>query len=262
MGKLISIEKISEVANEVGLSLFSDYKEYEHNRSKLKWLCLKGHITVKTYFNIQQGRGCRGCFLERLAAKRLSPEEKRIRENTVYAPRRRIRGANRVKTQRVEAKRLKSELKNGPCTDCNQSFPAYCMDFDHLPGQEKKFKLSESSFVNLDKIKEEIRKCELVCAICHRRRTYLRTNRSARKRYHQDLVSELKKKPCELCCKSYEPYLMDFDHLDQKTKFAKISDMMRRKTPLDIFLKEIAKCRLLCAICHRIHTEKQLFNHV
>jgi len=77
----------------------------------------------------------------------------------------------------IEAKRaLIREAKDKPCVDCNQRFPFYVMDFDHVRG-DKKFTIAahvtEGGF-GFEAIVAEIAKCDLVCANCHRIRTYLR----------------------------------------------------------------------------------------
>ena len=53
------------------------------------------------------------------------------------------------------------------------------MDFDHITGK-KKHNLARyaNSAVSLSTIKDEIKKCEVVCANCHRYRTWLRTQPS------------------------------------------------------------------------------------
>jgi hypothetical protein len=67
------------------------------------------------------------------------------------------------------------ELKSDPCTDCGVSYPFYVMDFDHLPGFKKSFNVSSVQHTSsIVKLLEEIDKCELVCANCHRARTFLR----------------------------------------------------------------------------------------
>lgn len=65
------------------------------------------------------------------------------------------------------------ELKNKPCTDCGQTFPHYVMDFDHLGNKKHSISEMRQGFV-WEKILEEISKCELVCANCHRIRTHKR----------------------------------------------------------------------------------------
>ena len=58
---------------------------------------------------------------------------------------------------------------------CEDSFPIVCMDFDHRPGETKV--RSVSSLVHQGKpwivVKREIDKCDLVCANCHRIRTWM-----------------------------------------------------------------------------------------
>lgn len=62
-------------------------------------------------------------------------------------------------------------LKDKPCVDCGGSFPSICMDFDHVRG-EKRYEISRMTRITVSKelILEEIAKCELVCANCHRLR--------------------------------------------------------------------------------------------
>lgn len=67
------------------------------------------------------------------------------------------------------------EIKTGtPCADCGKNFPAVCMDFDHLNREEKTALVSEmvsSGSYTLAELQTEIKKCEVVCANCHRIRT-------------------------------------------------------------------------------------------
>lgn len=60
-------------------------------------------------------------------------------------------------------------LKTHPCVDCNES-DIIVLDFDHVRGKKKK---DVSLLINssLRILKAEIKKCEIRCANCHRRRT-------------------------------------------------------------------------------------------
>lgn len=64
-----------------------------------------------------------------------------------------------------------------PCTDCNQYYPYYVMDFDHLENKEFEMNklVNKGSYLRL---RTEIAKCELVCSNCHRIRTHLRREAS------------------------------------------------------------------------------------
>lgn len=81
------------------------------------------------------------------------------------------------KRKLAEMRRIYDEAKNAPCTDCKIQYPPYVMDLDHLP-QFKKHEAVSSMVTNYrsspKKLLEEISKCELVCANCHRIRTHNR----------------------------------------------------------------------------------------
>jgi hypothetical protein len=67
--------------------------------------------------------------------------------------------------------------KDKPCTDCGHRFPTCVMDLDHVRGS-KRFKVSEAVQLaysaSIDALQDEIAKCEVVCANCHRIRTEAR----------------------------------------------------------------------------------------
>jgi hypothetical protein len=59
------------------------------------------------------------------------------------------------------------------CVDCNINYPYYVMDFDHI-GEKKAVINKLIDRCSIKGLKEEIAKCELVCANCHRIRTHKR----------------------------------------------------------------------------------------
>ena len=72
---------------------------------------------------------------------------------------------------------LAKKLKSKPCADCGGSFHFAAMDFDHKNPEEKGYNGNGGrSLLSLSeaKILEEVEKCDLVCANCHRVRTYNR----------------------------------------------------------------------------------------
>lgn len=78
---------------------------------------------------------------------------------------------------RTRARVFVKELKEStPCADCGNFFPHFVMDFDHLGEIDKEAIVSKlvGSGYDIPRIKREIEKCELVCANCHRIRTFTR----------------------------------------------------------------------------------------
>lgn len=98
-------------------------------------------------------------------------ECKRDIDATSYQKHREQRLLDR-KRDREKLRDFLIELRKNPCTDCHQKFPYWIMEWDHLPQFEKSFDICTASSERL--ALEEIKKCELVCANCHRTRTHNR----------------------------------------------------------------------------------------
>lgn len=59
--------------------------------------------------------------------------------------------------------------------------------------------------------------------------------------------------PCADCGESYPYWVMDFDHLEDKS--FNISQMVRNQgCSMELLEKEIAKCEIVCSNCHRTRT--------
>lgn len=64
-------------------------------------------------------------------------------------------------------------LKELPCFDCGNNWLPFVIDFDHRPGEVKRFNIANSlQNHSWETLFEEMRKCDLVCANCHRIRTW------------------------------------------------------------------------------------------
>lgn len=86
------------------------------------------------------------------------------------AEKQRNRKQNRVEKFKGIIKELK---ESNPCKDCGIKYPHYIMDFDHLNPEEKSFSIAtHNGSKSLKTLLDEIAKCEIVCANCHRERTY------------------------------------------------------------------------------------------
>ena len=60
------------------------------------------------------------------------------------------------------------------CVDCGYKGHPAALDFDHLPGFSKKAEISTMFRASLEDLMEEVAKCEVVCANCHRVRSAVR----------------------------------------------------------------------------------------
>lgn len=85
----------------------------------------------------------------------------------------------RNRTKRLAIAAWLASYKTGkPCMDCKVTYPPYVYDFDHRDPSTKRELVSRSSSIrSWKRIKEEIEKCDLVCANCHRIRTHARAPR-------------------------------------------------------------------------------------
>jgi hypothetical protein len=63
------------------------------------------------------------------------------------------------------------------CADCGYDYPHYMLEFDHLPGTKKVDNVYRVlKKYGLESAWQEVAKCEVVCANCHKRRTFEREN--------------------------------------------------------------------------------------
>jgi hypothetical protein len=115
---------------------------------------------------------------------RMSPEEK-ARKQALSRAIAAARGLTEEQKQKYKqqrainvsrARELVHALKAKPCMDCGQAFHHVCMDFDHRTGETKVAGVSElvKRGASVDAIMSEVAKCDLVCATCHRVRTFNR----------------------------------------------------------------------------------------
>ncbi len=91
------------------------------------------------------------------------------------------RGDQKVK--RAAIRELIGILKDVPCADCGKRYSRYVMDFDHVRG-DKHFTIGRSQeHPDLEAVAEEIAKCDVVCANCHREREFQRRQDGNEKEY-------------------------------------------------------------------------------
>ena len=120
--------------------------------AKCDIVCANCH-SIRTY-GLQQERKA-----ARRAAGTLVNSRRRIRQRAIQEP------AGRA---------LLIALRDRPCLDCNQRFPPFVMQFDHRDPTQKKFLVSGTWLSAPARVLKEAAKCDIVCANCHRDRTFKR----------------------------------------------------------------------------------------
>jgi len=93
--------------------------------------------------------------------------------NKKHYERNKIDYIRRAKQRRKQLRDFIIKAKSIPCFDCKKTYPYYVMGFDHINGQ-KSYTIGEvaHSGIPIEKLKKEIKKCEVVCANCHAIRTF------------------------------------------------------------------------------------------
>jgi len=109
------------------------------------------------------------------------------------------------------------------------------------------------------------------CRECHKKYTrqhynnnksyYKNKAKKARKAYKQEihtfLAEYFKTHPC-VDCGETNFMVLEFDHKDPHTKYMSICSMITGQKPIGLVKKEIQKCEVRCANCHKIKTAHQL----
>ncbi len=71
-----------------------------------------------------------------------------------------------------------------------------------------------------------------------------------------EFINRLKMSPCIDCGKTFNPWVMEFDHRNKAEKTACVSEVLRYGSQASLEV-EIAKCDIVCANCHRERTHKR-----
>lgn len=118
---------------------------------------------------------CRSCNKKYLKKYYRENEKKIKKANAAWREKNILKKRATDEKRRLNRVAWVNKLKSNPCTDCGNTFPSVCMDWDHTDDNKT---YDVSRLVNQgqakSKILAEIRKCELVCSNCHRIRTQLR----------------------------------------------------------------------------------------
>ena len=74
-----------------------------------------------------------------------------------------------VQKRRRKVREMAIEYLGGRCTRCSYDRCAEALEIHHLESSDKDFGISDKGYTrSWNRVREELRKCELLCANCHR----------------------------------------------------------------------------------------------
>jgi hypothetical protein len=161
--------------------------------------------------------------------------------------------ARRPERQRRVHEFMAALLGAASCADCGTS-DILVLEFDHVGEKRMAVASLIRSGASRRQLLDEIARCEVVCANCHRRRTadragwFRATGRtpatwSARHMRNQSYVLEVLHEAACVDCDERDPVVLEFDHPDGKR--ANVSTMTDWAS-LATLEHEIAKCDVRC----------------
>lgn len=206
-------------------------------------------LPVELFNALAAGRQwwCRGCFARYHAMHR---DEARAR--------------SRERRRRAQAL-VVDHLLAHECTDCGES-DIVVLEFDHLRDKRGHVAVMAHRGVRPDVLRAEIAKCEVVCVNCHRRRTSRRAGwrrlsgdaldaahlRSPLVRRNLSYLHSVLRRSCCLDCGESDVCTLDFDHVGDK--HATVPRLAVGEYSLARIAREIGRCEVRCANCHRRRT--------
>jgi transposase len=159
------------------------------------------------------------------------------------------------------AKKMKVvEILGGRCEKCGND-KIWALEFHHHGKKDMKIGHALRG-VRFSELKEEIKKCVLLCADCH---FDLHSQESSDSRYRDGMDALMRVMKVDMCEDCNEHKAIDFHHYRGK-KIVDISNVMTRKC-LDMspyqFIMELDKCVALCRNCHAMrHFDKDRFERL
>ncbi len=219
--------------------------------------------------------------------KNYSPSGEKYEKHLAYSQkynkewRQRNKGINREKRSRKNQERrawfqqYKATLS---CIKCGENYPA-CLHFHHKDRNDKELLVGRCIYdYSFKKIMQEIEKCDVLCANCHRIEHWQERDLDAdiflcreleeqlietqgwlaRKRLRNRIASlkniiwfhEYKRSVwCQSCSISH-PACLEFHHTKPGEKEIEIGNLTHWAVSIDRLKREISKCVVLCANCH------------
>jgi hypothetical protein len=146
------------------------------------------------------------------------------------------------------------------CAYCGESDPA-CLDLHHREDADKEMEITEMVTYGHSKenLREEMAKCDVLCANCHRKRhdrrpdaagTDRRRSLTKRERLRCWSFEYRRDRGCQRCDEG-DPVCLQFHHPEGVDKHQSVGKMITDSYPETEIRAEADRCVVLCANCHR-----------
>lgn len=164
---------------------------------------------------------------------------------------------NSKERSRQQKNRRLIQQARSSCSSCGFDDPR-ALQFDHLNPGDKCFNIGRGTCKSERSLLEEIAKCRVLCANCHRKHTKDSYPNKAvpvgsKEEQKRQLIQE-RKTAC-FDCGLEEQVCLEFDHVVDKT--FNISEAPTRAISVEQLKSELAKCEVVCSNCHHIRTRRR-----
>ena len=176
----------------------------------------------------------------------------------------------RLSTKRGQCRQLYLDWKRSrTCEMCGTSEH---IEADHIDPTKKVKSCSQYSYWanrgGVEQLQLELNKCRAICIFCHRvhSRRQRQLSKCKTRQQKREYVNAIKRSigACKLCARPIrseeELSAFDFDHIDQSEYKDRICKMVQNYALKEFYAcidREISRCRLICCMCHKSHTDHQ-----
>nr|WP_083893854.1 hypothetical protein [Halovivax asiaticus] len=142
---------------------------------------------------------------------------------------------------------VRDQRQQRGCTRCGMNDPG-CLDFHHRKDESKRMNVGEMVTYGYgkDALREEIAKCDVLCANCHRLLHHQEPSCDLRR---WKVTQKRKSGGCTRCSEERAACL-DYHHTGED-KSMSVSQLVANNRPKGEVRREMKKCVILCANCHR-----------
>lgn len=136
------------------------------------------------------------------------------------------------------------------CQYCGYKTHPSALEFHHLDPSTKKFSVRSAICRSIPTLKSEMRKCIILCANCHRELHFTGASKKNQNRIARFIDRVMLSCGCQRCGYKKCIAALEFHHRNAALKEFDLGSIPKDKIIEDV-KREIRKCDILCANCHR-----------